>query len=256
MVPVEHHQQALCQLDELQRQFDELERQHAALQRKESGQAALPSSPAHTQGEPCVCDSPEIASTSRPALAAAAATVSRSISAPVPGSGSLRASKAYCPGAYSGAAAAKEEGGMGAQVAQLQGQLLAKDVQLMDAQLQREQAVAEAERQRRRLQGLLECLSPHPQDAAAAQAIAEARQLAGLPGLDAAMAGEGRSAGAAAASGAAAGGRPAGKSASMGSGGTGAVRRRGPGGREQELLDTIALLKSALERTKKGLESG
>lgn len=32
--------------------------------------------------------------------------------------------------------------------------------------------------------------------------------------------------------------------------------RRQPTPREQELLDTVALLKSALERTKKGLESG
>lgn len=255
MVPVEQHQQVLCQLDELQQRYDALERQHAALQRQaQAGRAVSPGSSA--EREPAVCDSPQVPGTSRMGTATAAAAVSRSISSPVPCGASLRASKAYCPGAYGGVPAVGSSGSE--TVAQLQAQLLSRDVRLMDAQLQREQAVAEAERQRQRLHGLLACLSPHPHDAAAAEAIAEARQLAGLPGDDAAVAvaegGGGRggapgSAAAAAAGGAA--GRPTGKGASAGT-----ARRRGPSGREQELLDTIALLKSALERTKKGLESG
>ncbi len=257
MVPVEQHQQALCQLDELQEQLDAARRQLAALQHQAQGPAALPGSP--EQGEPCACGSPEVPGSSRPATAA----MPRSISVPVAGGGSLRASKAYCPGAYGGAATPKGDGGSSELVSQLQGQLLAKDVQLLDANLQREQAAADAERQRRRLHGLLECLSPHPQDAAAAEAIAEARQLAGLPELasaGAAAGGSGKSnaagGGAAAAGGAAGTGRQAGKGAGTGSSGAGAARRRGPSGREQELLDTILLLKNALERTKKGLESG
>ncbi|PRW57851.1 centriole proteome [Chlorella sorokiniana] len=260
MVPVEQHQQALYQLDELQQRLDGLERQHAALQRQVQGAVASPGSPNAAQGEPSVCGSPEVPGTSRPTTAAGAAVVPRSISAPVAGGGSLRASRAYCPGAYGGAAWGKGDRGMGDQIAQLQGQLLAKDVQLLDAQLQRDQAAAEAERQRRRLQGLLECLSPHPHDAAAADAIAEARQLAGLPDPDEGAAAEGGSGRSGAASGApAAGGgagRPAGKGAGAGGSGAGGSRRRGPSGREQELVDTIALLKNALERTKKGLESG
>lgn len=67
-------------------------------------------------------------------------------------------------------------------------------------------------------------------------------------------AGDGSVAGAEAAAGPRAGG--GGKGAPMGGGGGGGQGRKQPTPREQELLDTVALLKSALERTKKGLESG
>lgn len=219
-VPVGEHQQALRQLDDLQQRHDALERQNAALQHRvpsrtgEAGEAD-----AQAGGGPC-------------------AAVSRSASAPLAGS------KAYCPGAYGGSGGAAEPG------ADLQGQLLEKDVQLFDAQLACDQAAAEAERQRRRLHALLERLSPHPHDAAAAAAIAEACELAGLPALSkiavtpAAAPATGRAAGS---------GRVASSAAAAG-GVSG--RRAAPSGREQELLAIVELLKAALERTKKGLESG
>lgn len=234
MVGVEQHALILQKLDSLQQRYDALEREHAALQHRTP---------------PRTADAGEVAR-SRPGTAAAMACTSLGGAG-----GSLRSSRVYCSAAYGGASA---DGGDAAAAPPmpardaLQAQLLEKDVQLFDAQLARDQATAEAARQRDRLHQLLQYLIPHPVDADAAAVITEARELAGLPPSDVVPA-------ATQAGGAWAGGGS--KAAGRGGGVGGAACARRQGGRaaqvrEQELLATIELLKGALERTKKGLESG
>ena len=251
MVPVGAHQAALRQLDDLQARHDALERQHAALQhRVPAGSSSIPpaaeagaAQPASGTGSPAAAGMSR--SVSAPAAAAAAAAA---VSAAAAGSRPGTGTRSYCPAAYGGGVAGGAAPPPDA-VAGLQAQLLERDVALFDAQLRCDQAVADAERQRKRLHGLLDALSPHPHDSVAAAAIAEARQLAGLPA--AAVASGGAEAAPAPPGGT---GKPAVKLAAAGRrGGPGAG---GGGGREAELLATIELLKGALERTKRGLESG
>lgn len=248
MVPVSQWREVAVQLEQAQARYDALERQHAALQHRVPGRTGAAGGAAAGKakcggGEECVTGE---AQQPEQAPLAAAEVPGSSCSVPARSSGGRQ----YSPEHYGCTPASA---GAGAQGTDLPARLLEKDVQLFDAHLQRDQAVQEAERYRRRLHALLDSLSPHPQDAAAAAAVAEARQLAGLPPLPPSAA-----AGATAGAGVAAGvGRPPGKaSTSKAAAGGGKAVRQQPGAREQELLDTIALLKSALERTKKGLESG
>lgn len=246
VLTVGEHQAALRQLDELQARHDALERQHAALQHRVPGTgSSSPTAEAATDGA-------QLAS----GAGSPSAGMSRSVSAP-PAAGAAvsrpaTSARAYCPAAYAGPGGGRAGGGAAPDsVTGLPAQLLERDVALFDAQLHRDQAVADAERQRRRLHSLLDALSPHPHDAGAAAAIAQARQLAGLPAAAASTAG-------AAPVGGTGAGRPGGKAAGAAAG----LRAAGgPGGgagsaREAELLATVELLKGALERTKKGLESG
>ena len=233
MVGVEQHALILQKLDSLQQRYDALEREHAALQHRTP---------------PRTADAGEAAG-SRPGTAAAMACTS------LGDAGASLRSRVYCSAAYGGASA---DGGDAAAAPPmpardaLQAQLLEKGVQLFDAQLARDQATAEAARQRDRLHQLLQYLIPHPVDADAAAAIAEARELAGLPPSDVVPA-------ATQAGGAWAGGGSKAAGRGGGVGGAAGAWRQGGGAaqaREQELLATIELLKGALERTKKGLESG
>ncbi|GAB4823528.1 hypothetical protein N2152v2_010574 [Parachlorella kessleri] len=105
----------------------------------------------------------------------------------------------------------------------LEAQLLEKDVKIFDITLERDQTLAQVARLQQRVEALMTCCHP---DAAGTEGAAGA--AAGC------TVGRGP------------GGPPAGRAGS----------KRQPTPREQELLDTIALLKNALERTKKGLESG
>ena len=285
MVPVAQCRELLLEVEELQRQYDELARQHAVVQRSSAAEGAGAGGSADAGAGDAAAGhieqpSPGAAADLRSSLNAGGGSgdgsgwpASRSLSV-------LRtsSSRAYRPTDYSGcgspSVAAPPGGeshlGRAAQATQaagaratadadsLQAQLLKKDVALFDAQLQRDQAAAEVARHRRRLHSLLDCLSPHPQDGEAAAAIAEARQLAGLPPL-AGSGGVGGAGGWGAAAGPAAAGKlPGGKPApggGMAVGGPGG-RRKDPTGREQELLDTIELLKGAVERTKKVQRAG
>jgi hypothetical protein len=226
MVPAGKWRELVLELEEVQRRYDALEQQHAALQHRVPPSRELPGSAA---GE----ESAAGAQSPDPAI----------------GCGTLQAaaaSRAYCPRQYSGSpgpanSAAAAQGGQ-----DLAAQLLEKDVQLFDAHLQRDQAAAEAERHRRRLHSLLDSLSPHAADEAAAASIAEARQLAGLPPPPS----EARAARAAA------GAKPTGTGRAGGGASKVSGRRQQPSAREQELLSTVELLKGALERAQKGLQSG
>lgn len=276
MVPVGEVQKLVLELEKLQQQLNELERQQAEKQHRAPRGAEVLKSACSAPGGGGV-----EAEAGRKVGSSAAGGVDDS---PLPARCSLSqlrssSSKVYRPceyGANSGTASPQQTGSavtpqpVGSQAAakpvthDLEAQLLEKDVALFDAQLQREQAAADAERHRCRLHSLLDSLSPHPLDAEAAATIAKARELAGLAPLPStaaplqAGAGQGARAATAAAGGRArsTGGTVA-AAATVGMGaGTGASKQRQPTGREQELLDTIALLKAALERTKKGLESG
>ncbi|KAL4457351.1 hypothetical protein ABPG75_012216 [Micractinium tetrahymenae] len=270
VVPVAEVQKLLLELEQAQHQFNELERQHAALQHR------VPGRNSNNVGSGPSSDG---ASTAQGAAEGGAAAADGgpggAEDCPLPTWCSLSqlrssSSKVYRPceygGGSSGATAAAQQAGAAAALPSKQAagpaqpdlaaQLLEKDMALFDAQLQRDQAAAEAERHRRRLHSLLDCLSPHPHDADAAAAIADARQLAGLPPLlaDAASGQAAARPGVKAVQATASGRTRSAAGAATAAGGP--SKRRQPTTREQELLDTISLLKAALERTKKGLESG
>lgn len=281
VVPVGEVQRLLLELEQAQQRFHQLERQHAALQHR------APSDAGGSGGSACSAPSSERAGSNECAAdreRGGGSDAGSAVDGPLPAWCSLSqlrlsSSKIYRPCDYAagsgsdhaamhqaGSAAAPQPGSSGAAAAparrDLEAQLLEKDVALFDAQLQRDQATAEAERHRRRLHSLLDCLSPHPHDAEAAAAISKARELAGMPALPGsaalvqAAARRGTKAVQAAAGGRA---RSAGGTVAAASGACAAPtagKRRQPTEREQELVDTVALLKAALERTKKGLESG
>lgn len=277
MVPVAEVQKLLLELEQAQQQYGQLERQHAALQHRVPGCGGGSSSSDHSGPSIDGIGSTEgVVAGGRTGRSSAGGTDDSALPAWCSVS-QLRcsSSKAYRPcdyGAGSGIATAQQAGPVTlpqpgpSQAAaappkgNLAAQLLERDVALFDAQLQRDQAEAEAQRHRRRLHSLLSLLSPHAHDAEAASAIAKAREAAGLPPLPSsathgqALNSQGAKAGGSRVrpdGGAAAATAGAGKGISPAAG-----RRRRPTEREQELLDTVALLKAALERTKKGLESG
>ena len=153
----------------------------------------------------------------------------------------------YGGGSYSSVAQQHPTDAAAVELAQLRQRLLEKDARLFDAELRRDQAVAEGERHRRRLHALLTSLSLPPQGGPPSAALAEACAAAGLPlpttaaGSKAAPARQQQR------------GQPPVR--------RGGVSKSGTGGgssssREQDLLDTVAMLRSALERAQKGLESG
>lgn len=242
MVAVGQWQALVLELEQEQQRYQALERQHATLQRRVPSQTADGSRPEGAS---------QHTGQHTPAAACCSLPASPLGSSSGGAQGGTRPGHAehgergrlYCPEQYSGTASNSAADDLAAK-------LLDKDVQLFDACLQRDQAAAEAACHRRRLHSLLEGLSPPPLDAETAAVVAQARQLAGLPTLAPPA-----HAGSAAqpASGAAPGksGAGGGKSSSGGGGG-----KRQLGIREQELLETVALLKGALERTRKGLESG
>ena len=142
----------------------------------------------------------------------------------------------------------------------LEQQLLEMEVRLFDVQLERDQALAQATRLRRRMDDLF-------------AEVAGPQAAAGEGGWGGAQGGQEPAAEGAAGDTAAvargvprdAAGRPVRRSGGQGQqagqrpGRTSAAGRQpvqASSAREQELLDTVALLKAALERTRRGLESG